>query len=203
MLPSFYMLFLYLQTVCQFQIQFTKLIQVLAKRSRLAFEPGAGAAGGRTPRRADDGTAPHTLSRSPLAAHLGGCAPPSRLTALRWREISKMAAVRAAPARDADTATPPRRDARLEPPPELSSSSVPLVQPLRDDARDDARVALSVPPARARPRIAVADHIQAPTVHRKGRHLYYTAKNSHFVHRIGREPGDLKILLALFTEDKI
>lgn len=79
-----------------------------------------------------------------MAAHLGGCAPPSRLTAFRWREISKMAAVRAAPARDADTATPPRRDARREP---ALSSSVPDVQPERDDARDDARVPLSVPPA--------------------------------------------------------
>jgi hypothetical protein len=57
--------------------------------------------------------------------------------------MSKMAAVRAAPARDADTATP-RRDARRD------SSSVPAVPPesdVRDDARDDARVALSVPPA--------------------------------------------------------
>lgn len=59
--------------------------------------------------------------------------------------MSKMAAVRAAPARDADTATP-RRDERRGP----LSSSVPLVPALalvRDDARDDARVALSVPPA--------------------------------------------------------
>ena len=125
---------------------------------------GAGAAAGRTPRRADDGTAPHTLSRSPLAAHLGGCAPPSRLTALRWREISKMAAVRAAPARDADTATPPRRDARREPPPELSSSSVPLVQPLRDDARDDARASHSACHLRAN-RTNRVHHIHEPTVH--------------------------------------
>lgn len=90
------------------------------------------------------GRALHTLSGSPLAAHLGGCAPPS-LTALRWREMSKMAAWRAAPARDADTGTP-RRDARRP-----ASSSVPLVPALalvRDDARDDARVALSVPPGR-------------------------------------------------------
>lgn len=116
----------------------------------------------RTPRRADDGAALHTLSRSPLAAHLGGCAPPSRLKdpngvpppptppprTCRWREMSKMAACRAAPARDADTGTP-RRDARrepTEPPTPLSNSRVPLVQPLRDDAREDARVALSVPP---------------------------------------------------------
>lgn len=132
------------------------IIQDPYKRSRPALRAGAGGAAGRTPRRADDGSAPHTLSRSPLAAHLGGCAPPSRLTAFRWREISKMAAVRAAPARDADTATPPRRDARRDPPrdppPELSNSSVPLVQPERDDARDDARVALSVPPARPQDR---------------------------------------------------
>lgn len=54
-----------------------------------------------------------------------------------------MAAARAAPARDAETGTP-RRDVRRDV--DDSNSRVPLVQPLRDDAREDARVALSVPP---------------------------------------------------------
>lgn len=94
----------------------------------------------------------HTLSSSPLAAHLSGCAPPCwpeppfeprRGRGLRWREISKMAAARAAPARDADTGTP-RRESRRPP---GGSSSVPDVAPLREDARDEALVALRVPPA--------------------------------------------------------
>lgn len=53
-----------------------------------------------------------------------------------------MAAARAAPARDADTATP-----RREPRRPGTSSSVPDVAPLREDALEDARVALIVPPA--------------------------------------------------------
>lgn len=89
----------------------------------------------------------HTSSMSPLAAHLA-CAPPS-LTALRCRDISKMAAVRAAPALEADTGTPRVREARRELPHSVVPE-VPPVPPLRDDARDDARdealVALKVPP---------------------------------------------------------
>lgn len=86
----------------------------------------------------------HTLSSSPLAAHLSGCAPPAgpfEARGLRWREISKMAAARAAPARDADTATP-RLESRRVP----TDSRVPDVAPLREEAREDARVALRVPP---------------------------------------------------------
>lgn len=103
------------------------------------------AAVARTPRRAEWDRALHTLSRSPLAAHLGGCAPPSLFTAFRWREISKMAAARAAPAREADTCTP-RLDVRRDP--FDSSSIVPLVHPLREDVLEDGRVALNVPPVR-------------------------------------------------------
>lgn len=114
-------------------------------RSR-AFEHDAWhAAVARTPRRAEWDRALHTLSRSPLAAHLGGCAPPSLFTAFRWREISKMAAARAAPAREADTCTP-RLDVRRDP--FDSSSIIPLVHPLREDALEEGRVALKVPPAR-------------------------------------------------------
>lgn len=113
------------------------------QNSSRVFELGARhAAVARTPRRAEWDRALHTLSRSPLAAHLGGCAPPSLFTAFKWREISKMAAARAAPAREAETCTP-RLDVRLDP---FDSSSIPLVHPLRDDALEDGRVALKVPP---------------------------------------------------------